>query len=215
MLKPRIIGLHGLPRVGKDTLADSFVAHQGFVKLAFADPLYQEVSDAFSVSVADLKTDEWKKTARLELEIRRSADPHFIDHMRKLEMFTDEPLSSRQILQLWGTEYRRRTCGEDYWVGKMLGRLRALGPGNDVVISDVRETIEAAMGHWVVSRRMFESFHVLEILRPGTASTGHSSDRGLCAFLIDATLRNAGTPEELYQQATTTLAQGRKERIDG
>lgn len=215
MLKPRIIGLHGLPRVGKDTLADSFVAHQGFVKMAFADPLYQEVSDAFSVSVADLKSDLWKRTPRLELEIERSADPQFIAQMRKLEMFTDEPLSSRQLLQLWGTEYRRRTCGEDYWVGKMLGRIRALGGEQDVVLSDVRETIEAAMGHWVVSRRMFESFYVLEVLRPGTSSTGHSSDRGLCHFLVDGTVRNTGTPEDLYEQAVIAMASGRKERIDG
>lgn len=215
MTLPRIVGLHGLPRTGKDTLADQFVEHAGFVKLAFADPLYQEISDAFDVSVESLKSDEWKRKPQMDLEIRRCTDAGFIAQMRKLEMFLDEPMPSRSILQLWGTEYRRRNFGDDYWVGRMVGRIRSLGYTHDLVIPDVRETVEAAMGHWKVSRGKFSSFHVIELLRHGTACTGHSSDRGLSRFLIDATIRNTGAPDDMYHQACEALATGLGERTDG
>jgi len=214
-MKPQIVGLHGLTRTGKDTLADLFVAHQGFVKLAFAEPLYQEIADAFSVRVEDLKSDSWKTSPRAELEIRRSTDLRFIDQMRRLDLFVDEALSSRQVLQLWGTEYRRQLHGDDYWVGLMTGRLHELGGNTDVVLSDVRETLEAAMGHWLVSRGHFRALRMFAVQRPGTGSTGHSTDRGLCPFLIDATLHNTGTPEELYEQATQLLAAGLQERVHG
>ncbi len=214
-MKPQIVGLHGLTRTGKDTLADMFVDNMGFTKLAFADPLYLEVADAFSVSVADLKSDKWKASPRLELEIRRSNDPLFISHMRRLALFVDEPLSSRQILQLWGTEYRRQLFGQDYWVRMMLDRLRALGGRSDVVIPDVRTTLEAAMGNWLASHHQFRSFYVLDVQRPGTVRTAHSSDQGLSPFLIDATVRNDGTPEELFDTAVHLLTEVQKERVYG
>lgn len=215
MAAPRLLGIHGLPRAGKDTLADQFVEREGFVKLAFADPLYQEISDAFDVSVQDLRSDAWKRNPQSALEIRRTADKGFQAQMTKLGMFLDEPLSSRSILQLWGTEYRRRLCGDDYWVGKMIGRIRSYGGKQDIVLTDLRETVEAAMGHWKVSRGKFRDFRIVEVLRQGVSPTAHSSDRGLCRFLIDATVRNTGTPEHLYRTTLETLAMSREERIDG
>lgn len=215
MALPRMIGLHGLARVGKDTLADLFVEREGFVKLAFADPLYQEVSTGFDVSVEDLRSDAWKAAPQGSLEIRRCKDPEFVSTMRQHGMFLDEPMTSRSILQMWGTEYRRRLYGDDYWVGKMVGRMRALREPSNIVFPDLRETVEAAMGHWKVSRGRYASFHIVEVTRPGRHTTGHSSDRGLSKFLIDATVRNTGTPEELYQATLEALAYGREERIDG
>lgn len=207
----RLIGMHGLPRSGKDTLADEFVAREGFVKMAFADPLYQEVSDAWGVPIEALRHEEWKGTPQSAMQLGNCTNPDFIKLMRKMSLFLDEPVTSRRALQLWATEFRRHLYGNDYWVGKMIGRLRQLHT-EDVILSDIREDVEAAMGHWKVTHGRFTSFKIIEVLRQGTAITGHSSDVGLSRFLIDVTVRSEGSVEELYNKAVEALAKGQEER---
>jgi len=133
---PTIIALTGLAGAGKDSVADILVAHAGFVKLAFADALRREVELAYNlVSMHPLTTDRATKevpTQRLSLSectdgafiggivmaAARLGAPVTVDYE-----WLNRPRSPRQILQWWGTEYRRGQRA-DYWLRKMADAIR-------------------------------------------------------------------------------------------
>lgn len=92
-------------------------------------------------------------------------------------------------MQKWGTEFRRATCGEDYWVCEMAERLSTIsGP---VVISDVREDIECE----------FISMHggeIWRVIRPGLEPViAHSSEKPLEDSWIDRVISNNSSLEKL------------------
>lgn len=210
----RLIGLHGVGQVGKDSIADLFVERYGFVKLAFATPLYQEVADAYDVEVDDLASSVWKTKPLDQLAARNSRDPAFIKVVEAAGYYADEPLTSRKVLELWGNDYKKAQNGQDYYAAKMIGRLRAL-PGADIVFSDIRHDIEACVGHWSVSMGRYTGFQIVEILRHGTVSTGHSSDLGLSKFLINATVRNNSTVEACFEEINAALSNNQQVRTNG
>lgn len=207
-MSKRIIGINGLPRSGKDTLADQLVTRDGMTKMAFADPVYWELSEAFNVSQLDLRSDLWKLTPQAALEPRRCNNPEFIKVCQNAGMFADEPMTSRRALQTWGTEYKRKVYGHDYWAKILLSRLAQCGMPS-VVIPDLREDTEAAVLLKLVSRHHYCSFEIVEVVREGTKSTGHSSDHGLSRSLIDVTVTNQGSPEDLYHKALRELIHSR------
>lgn len=55
-----------------------------------------------------------------------------------------QPRSPREILQFWGTEYRRRLCGDDYWLRQVTTVLDA-DPAGNYVVTDVRDPNEAVL----------------------------------------------------------------------
>lgn len=65
-----LIALTGHAGAGKDTTADLLVAHAGFRRLAFADALRGEVSNAFSVSLDDLDAPHLKNVATVVMRMR-------------------------------------------------------------------------------------------------------------------------------------------------
>lgn len=129
-----ILGLAGKARSGKDTVADFLVKRYGFIKFAFSDALYQEVQDAYGLEDQSLlRNAETKEAPQHALRLRYCSDLGFIHLAHKIlageypDAFfpLDElSLSPRQILQWWGTEYRREQ-DPDYWVKKTAERLDA------------------------------------------------------------------------------------------
>lgn len=126
-MKQHIYGLTGFASVGKDTIADLLVTHVHFRKLAFADALRAEVSSAFDVGMAPL-THAHLKGIPLDAFAMKRAPSAFVaavalalrivpDHA-----WLDEPRSPRQILQWWGTEYRRAQDPR-YWTRRLLERV--------------------------------------------------------------------------------------------
>lgn len=209
---PRLIALTGFPRSGKDTLADEFVSREGFVKVAIAEPLYREVSDAFQVPVSDLQSHEWKTIPHRLLAVEHCQNEDFRELVtKKLGLFADEPLTSRFVLQKWGTEFRRKRLGRDYWTSKMIGTLRGL-EGKEVIIPDMREDHEALMGYWMVQRGWYGSLKILQVRKLSATSTRHSSDEGLSKFVIDGYVDNEGTVDELYENAVLALEKARGKR---
>lgn len=148
MSRYNIIGLCGQAGSGKDTCADLIVARspRGVVKLAFADPLKEEVSQSFGIDPIFLHAQELKCIKYGSLAIHRSADIHFIDRMKEIGEDIHCLRSPRQIMQLWGTEYRRAD-DRDYWTEKMLSYIHAhIGYGQKIfVLSDVRFVNEAQL----------------------------------------------------------------------
>lgn len=117
-----LIGMAGAAGSGKDAVADYLVQRYGFVKFSFSDALYREVTAAFGLPDDSLLRDrETKEVATPLLALENCADDDFEAVVR--EMFAPEdhtvrtPHSPRQILQWWGTQYRRAQ-DPDYWIAQ-------------------------------------------------------------------------------------------------
>lgn len=154
-----IIGLIGCKGSGKDTAAEYLVLNFGFQRLAFADALYQEASAAFGVSVEFLGKRETKETPLEQLSLANCTDCRFVEVVMGTigEWNTHYPLSPRLILQLWGTEYKRKLISESYWREKVGDALYA-NPDKHYIITDCRfgneaDLVEDAGGVLVRIRR--------------------------------------------------------------
>jgi hypothetical protein len=166
-----ILGLTGFAGAGKDTVADLLVAHARFRKLAFADALRAEVAEGFGVLASELADPTAKHRPTMALCMRRAPRDFLAavvlslsvaapDHWTPLSNeWLDAPRAPRQILQWWGTEYRRAQH-DRYWTRIMASRLVAYRRDGETrfVITDVRfdneaDTVRAAGGTlWQVTR---------------------------------------------------------------
>lgn len=166
----QIIALTGLAGTGKDTAADILVTHCGFTKLAFADALRSEVQAAFNVPAELLTRRDLKEMPTAELALVECDDMGLIGALVRAAMaastraldyaWIEAPRSPRQILQWWGTEYRRAQR-INYWLELLRDRIRqlhALDGRSRFVVTDCRFENEAdlvrAMGGvvWQITR---------------------------------------------------------------
>lgn len=171
-----LVGFSGRAGSGKDSCADILQQH-GFARLAFADALRDEVSEAWRIDprmLADRSTKEWEIPA---MAVERCADACFIAAMRADDVDIAAPRSPRWVLQRWGTEYRRE-ADPDYWIVKALHRLQRLRANgrHRVCITDVRFFNEALAVRSIGG-------HVVEVHRPGlpampAGTAGHASECG-------------------------------------
>lgn len=113
---PKVIGIAGPARCGKDTVADLLLArHPGWRKASFADPIKEMLKAGLGLSDDQL----WGE------------DKDWVD-MRY-------GLSPRYMLQTLGTEWGRNLVHRDLWVLAMEQHI-----GNGLIIPDVRFPNEAA-----------------------------------------------------------------------
>lgn len=235
-----LIGLLGAKGAGKDTAARILIERLGFVRTSFATALYQEVANAYGVSVEFLENREFKETPLLKLKLANCADIHFVEVALRLLavqagaaltpvwmpailrplfsvigflqvwLFRDTllhtPRSPRWVLQLWGTEYRRRSrYGHDsYWLDKVRVLILA-NPQTHYVITDVRFKNEAdfveEMGGLLVRIRRL----ALELLeeaarRAGKGTALHPSETELLQRPVAAEpINREGDPLSLLE----------------
>ncbi len=153
----QIIAFTGSAGTGKDTAADILATHCGFTRLAFADALRTEVQAAFNVPLELLTRRDLKEMPTAALALIECQDDGFIGALVRANARNnvrfDVPawfrgsLSPRQVLQLWGTEYRRAQR-INYWLDALRSRitqLHALDGRSRFVITDARFENEAAM----------------------------------------------------------------------
>jgi hypothetical protein len=190
----------GLRGAGKDTAAGFLIA-QGWHRIAFADALYLEVADAFGVTLDFLSRRETKETPQPELAFANCKDQLFIAVMltraglrlgvdgRKIAAFLRKPRSPRQIMQYWGTEYRRETFQDDYWRAQVAKFIKA-HPEWNFVITDVRFPDE---GRLVEGELNGELGRVERPDLPGSNDPAlrHSSETAMLAYPIARTFINA------------------------
>lgn len=162
-----LIGLTGAAGAGKGSVAHFLVHRHGFAEIAFADPLYAAVEAITGISQTKLK------------DRRHKEEP--IDWIGK---------SPRELLQLLGTEFGRKMVKESLWVDRAMRRVIPF-----TVITDVRFDNEAAAikGRGGV---------IWEVVRPGQAclvgeAASHESEHGIMRDLVDLTLFNEGTLDDL------------------
>jgi hypothetical protein len=204
MSKPfTLIALCGLAGSGKDTVADLLVTHCGFIKIAFADSLYNEVSDAFGIDAAQLRQRETKEHPLTALALRKCEDDAFTGRIMRwhldqgLVFDIDAPRSPRQILQWWGTEYRRHQS-QAYWVSKASARISYyMGErlATKFVLTDCRFHNEEHM-----VRNGFGGM-VWQVKRPGLPDVegGHASASDGDAFKPSVVLHNDHDIRHLQQ----------------
>lgn len=181
----RLIGLLGVKGAGKDTAATLLVHRLGFVRIGFADALYREVAEAFGVSIEFLSRRETKESPLPELALERCRNPDFIEVARASGTVL-QARSPRWILQVWGTEYRRRSRfgWDSYWLDQVAARIDA-HPEQRFVVTDVRFSNEAT---FVEQRNGL----LLRIRRPVLED-------------LEAQARAAGDPTALHPSATQLL----------
>ena len=197
---PTIIGLAGPAGSGKDTVADLLRTHARFSKCAFADALRFEVCDAFGIEPLVLTHRPTKEEPHKALSIARCKDHAFAGRLLRSDVyrlfdgsiaeFLDAPRSPRQIMQWWGTEYRRATDGS-YWTGQVVAHVNYQCKNHNTrhVITDVRFENEAQ-----AVRNM--GGVIWQVKRPGlkadtTHPNAHVSETDGSQFAPDAIINNS------------------------
>lgn len=186
--KPLLIGLHGKPRVGKDTLAAHIIKRFNLLRYGPSVPLKDTVAAMFDIPRHYLDSDEHKDLV----------DPFW-------------GITYRQMAQKVGKESSRDVFGDDIWlrhVEKKLKEIEAAGPddGNPygdfdraphydgIILADIRYENEV---HWV-KKHGGDVIFVLRNNAPKSSDTGHVVDKGLPADLADILIYNNGSIQEMY-----------------
>lgn len=198
-----VIALSGPASCGKDTAADLLVTHCGFTKMAFADPLKLEVSEAFGIEPLYLSRRETKEHPMSSLALRRCTHDGFVARLilthnalgQPLDL--DVPRSPRQIMQWWGTEYRRHQA-PDYWSRSMSRRIAYLlneRLTNRIVITDCRFPNEADLVRHTFGGQLWQ------IKRSGIepSPNNHASETTGETFAPNVVLRNDHSIKHLQQ----------------
>lgn len=198
----KLVALCGLHGAGKDTVADALPAR----KMAFADTLYREVSDAFGVTTDWLKHRSRKEDPAMTLALCGCDDEDFISFVKKRNcthdqyshewvIFINDPRSPRQILQWWG-DYRRAKDPE-YFVNAVCRKLRyATVQMDGAVITDCRFPNEAAM-----VRKLGGQIWQIVRTNHNPPCNGHASETTGDEFKPDVIFLNNGTLQDLQNAA--------------
>lgn len=216
----KIIGLSGLKGAGKDTCAAFLIEQLGFERVAFADKLYREAAEAFGVTVEFLGNRETKESNLAQLSLQNCSDPRFVQcvaEVLKLDQSSGQsdylqlPLSPRVVMQLWGTEFRRKKGIDSYWLD-IVHKVIMASPEKSFVITDVRFLNEVKFVKQIgginvrLRRPALEAAEALQRAKNGTAA--HSSETELLNVVSDAELVNEeGNPASL-REGILAVAQG-------
>lgn len=181
----KIIGLSGKKCVGKDTVADIIInSTANSCKIGFADALYREVA-TMMLQADNFKINE--ESIEDKITYIKNNKSHF-----------------RTLLQWWGTDYRRKFFGDNYWIEKCIDKIKLLPSESLVVVPDVRFINE------------FEAIKKLggtvwRIYRPHSPNEtdNHSSETELSSYInyFDETIINNGTLQDLEQRVMLFLKQ--------
>ncbi len=205
---PHLVALTGPKGSGKDTVADILVADLSYRKIAFADALRTEVDDYWpGVTIAMLTEPATKEHPITALAFERCMNPSFVDMVWRVMKFTREqmaaPRSPREIMQLWGTEFRRAQ-NPDYWVQRLTDevalRNAEITTPDRWVITDCRFDNEVNM----VNRARGQLW---QVTRPGhgVQSGAHVSETTGAEFFPSVVLDNSGDLRALRHQVGAAL----------
>ena len=112
---------------------------------------------------------------------------------RSVEFIERNKQNFRLILQGWGTDYRRKLCGENYWVNVMEKAIQHMSRCDIILIPDVRfqneyDFVKRACGM------------LIRVNRTGLVSDTHKSETELDNNTFDFTITNDDTLESLVEQ---------------
>lgn len=182
MLKYDLIGIHGKPRSGKDTISNYLCGNYNFVR------------HGPSVHVKD--------TAAVMFNVPRE---YFDDDNMKDQVDPFWGISYREMAQKVGKECSRDIFGEDFWmrhVERKLNEIRSENSEyNGMILADIRYANEV---EWVKQHQGVVVF-VVRDNRPTVSNEQHDAEKGLPLELADMVLYNNNTKQQLYQNAEFML----------
>lgn len=175
--KPKIIGLTGRARSGKDSVGGMLRNTFGFKTLAFADPIRQMLAAGLGLTPGHFE-------GKLKEEV--------IDWLGK---------SPRQLMQTLGTEWGRSLISPTIWLD--IAERKTLQYNADrfnVVITDVRFDNEASL----IRKMGGEVWH---IYRPGQAinDSAHVSEAGVTFCTEDRRIDNDGSLADLFNEVEDAI----------
>lgn len=201
---PLIVALTGFPDVGKDTVADMLAPAHGFVRIAFADALRREVSQAWRIDQRMFTHRPTKELPIPALAAGMCDQPGFLRWCLDSGESLTEPRSPRWVLQAWATFQRRFV--PDYYariVARWIGRQNGTG-WRRVVVSDLRDPVEEAtlraLGAKVVR------VHRVEARQLEGATATHVSELHHHRIKADADIVNDGSLAALAEAALACVA---------
>lgn len=170
-MKPLLIGLSGLARVGKDTAAQHLVNQHGFQSYAFMDPLRDGLMHILNLEPSDFEGEQ------------------------KEQVLPWLGRSPRYLMQTLGTEWGRDTVHPELWLLLAVQNLDLLARTHDTargfVVSDLRFENEAEF----IRQRGGVVIHIQRIAAGAVAP--HRSEGGIWGAQGDWFLPNDGTIEDL------------------
>jgi hypothetical protein len=186
-----VIGFTAALGAGKDVAGQHLVSKHGFTRVAFADPLKQEVMRILPRTCREM-IKKILASRHGGIHTLQFSDEQLDEAVRReIYIFKHEPF--RALLQEWGTDFRR-TEDPEYWIKKWRAAVARVHAGEGpVVATDCRFPNEAqsvkALGGYVV-----------RIERPGhQTDKTHISETAMAEWPADYTLVNDGTLDDLHQ----------------
>jgi len=170
MTRPRLIGIHGKARSGKDTVANFLVENHFFFRYAFADPIRGFVARLTGIPLQDL-----------------------IDGDIKDQIYEPFGCTPRYMMQTLGTEWGRNLICHDIWVKAMETKWEEVKHNNvAMVVPDIRFDNEAD----IVRKLGGEVWIIHRSNTPKVES--HASEAGISPTPEDLLIINNGTINDLY-----------------
>lgn len=198
---PRLVGLTGRARHGKNAVADILVKDFGFTQMSFAAPLKEMAVRVDPVIGWLMDQGAIHLSAALAL--------HDNDEERIKETYPEY----RRFLQRLGTEGLRH-LDDRFWVDLTMRQVqRLLSAGERVVITDARfpnEISTVACTATSIDPLQFGRIWRVDASRrvPVDESINHASETAALAIPVDATIDNNGTLGELKAQVHELMRGG-------
>lgn len=194
----KLIGFHGLAGSGKNEAANALIG-LGWKQDAFANRMRDAILKLNPIVALDVvqygpETGECITVERLADIVARSG----------WDVAKREYSEVRALLQKFGTEMGRDCFGKNFWIDLLFKDNQwVIAQGSGLAISDTRFDNEAeAIGN--------DGGVVIEIVRPGLeqlagGNSAHASEGGLSRHLIDHTIINDGTIEDLHASVLSVV----------
>jgi hypothetical protein len=180
-----IVMLSGYARSGKDTAAALLVEEYGFQRLAFADPLKQDVSRRTGLPL------EYFTTARKDEPLPPDAlHPDFPTAKTPRDMLIQHAAAERSRDNHIYARYVRDAIAES-------------PPYSRIVITDWRYRSEASVIAELIDAANYVVY--VRITRPDVSPSHDPSEHDLDSYPIDIRIMNSGGLRDLRQFLTTSL----------
>ncbi|WP_313603914.1 hypothetical protein [Comamonas jiangduensis] len=200
-MHPIVLGITGDHNTGKTTVAQLLQTHVDARAMAFSDGIYTEVAQAFGCSILELSDRLGKAQPQRLLALQHCTDKAFVQRSMQAHAEGDlqTPRSPRQILEWWGSEYRR-SQDADYWVKRTqhsINHYRCHNCHRPIVLADVYKLNEAELIRSLGGT-------IWRIERPGHEQrTTHATSTEHLQIQADLTLHNMGDIKHLQHLVLT------------